>query len=101
LKQMMNDRRIDRKTRLYRMKCRNIMLRLAAADRKKHGVCVSFEDLRIPFQDYHAMDLREKHLVTLGVDNNGRPGAILHREYRDMTMGDFNEMLDREIGKVY
>lgn len=77
------------------------MLRLAAADRKKHGVCVSFSDLKIPFQDYRVMDMREKRLVTLGVDDNGRPGAILRREYRDMTMKDFNEMLDREIGKTY
>lgn len=57
--------------------------------------------MKIPFQDYHVMDIREKHLVTLGVDYNGRPGVILHREYRNMTMGEFNEMLDREIGKTY
>lgn len=98
---MMNDRRIDRATRLYRVKCRNIMLRLAAVDRKRRGTCVSFDDLGLPFQDYHVMDLREKKLVTLGVDNTGKPGAMLHREYRDMAMSDFNEMLDREIGKAY
>lgn len=98
---MMNNGKIDKATRRYRMKCRNIMLRLATADRKKQGTCVSFEDLRIPFQDYHIMDLRERHLVTLGVNNGSKPGAMLHREYRDMTMGEFSEMLDREIGKVY
>lgn len=97
----MNNERIDKQTRRYRNKCRHIMLRLAIADRRKNGTCVSFDDLGVPFQDFHIMDLRERHLVTLSVDNNGKPGVLLRTEYRSITAGEFNDVLDREIGKIY
>ena len=97
----MNNERIDQQTKRYRVKCRYIMLRLAAADRRKAGACVSFEDLGVPFQDYHVMDLREKRLVTLSLDNSGKPGALLRSEYSGMTLSEFNDVLNREIGKTY
>ena len=97
----MDKERKDQQTKRYRAKCRYIMLRLAAADRRKAGACVSFEDLGVPFQDYHVMDLREKSLITLSLDNNGKPGALLRSEYSGMTLNEFNDVLNREIGKSY
>lgn len=97
----MDKERKDQQVKRYRAKCRYIMLRLAAADRRKAGTCVSFEDLGVPFQDYHVMDLREKRLVALSLDNSGKPGALLRSEYSGMTLSEFNDVLNREIGKSY
>lgn len=76
-----------------------ILLRLAVRARKNVNPTVSFEDLRLPFQDYHCLDLREKGFVVLGTDEVGRPGVALNRMYRGLTAIEFADVVNLAVGK--
>ena len=92
--------RLDKNTKKYRLKCRGIMLRLRVEASKRQNPVVSYDDLLLPFQDYHCLDLREKGLVILGTDHYGRPGVALNRIYRDLDPIAFKDVLDGCIGKA-
>lgn len=92
--------RTDKARNKYLLKCRQIIIRCAAAARKNINPFVSFEDLHLPFQDFHCMDLREKGWLILGTDVDGKPGVALNRMYRGFDQVQLMDWLREHLGKV-
>lgn len=79
--------------------CRSIILRCNAAVRKNINPYVSFEDLHLPFQDFHCMDLREKGWLVLGTDKDGNPGVALDRKYRGFDATQLMDWMREHLGR--
>lgn len=93
--------RITKDERRYRAKCRDILMRLAKLSKGRTNQCVPFAELGVKFQDYHCLDLRDKGLVHLGVDNDGHCGILLNRAYQGLSMQELAEVMNLVIGKLY
>lgn len=76
-------------------------MKLHAEARKRVNPHVSFDDLGVPFQDYHCMDLRESGLVSFGMDDEGKCAVALSRTYRGVDMQVLKDVMDSVIGKEY
>lgn len=76
---------LDKNKKAYIRVCRSIIHRCASKANKSINTFVSFEDLRLPFQDYHCLDLRERGWLILGVDENGKQGVSLAPCYRGLS----------------
>lgn len=62
-------------------------------DRRIDIPTISFEDLKVPFQDKNIMDMRNLGICVLSTDNEGKPGAMLHKEYADLNITEFQSSL--------
>lgn len=59
--------------------------------------CISFEELKVPFQWCGLLDLREAGICTMGSTNDGKAGVVLRRAYADMSNGEFLESYKRLV----
>lgn len=77
-------------------KTRSLAIRLSVLSRKRYSgtmvPCISFEELRVPFQDTRLMDLRARGFLTLSSGSDGQ-GVQLKRIYLDMPASEFYELL--------
>lgn len=88
------------KDKKYISRCRMIIIKCSHAARKNINPVVSFEDLHLPFQDFHCMDLREKGWLVLGTDEDGKPGVALDRRYRGFDATQLMDWLREHLGSV-
>lgn len=92
---------MDKKKRKYNLKVRSIIQKCANQARKNANPFVSFENLNVPFQDFHCLDLRDRGYVVLGLDHDGHPGVALDRKYRDFSPAEISEFLQRDYDLGY